>query len=343
MSLGTRQQVLLFFARVFLLAAHPVLTFQFVRNLKSLPNPALPRRYHEKVLWRKIVDRNPIFVNLSDKLVAKQIAQARCPELDVARVLWTGTDPRSLPTNLVASDVVVKANHGSAANLFIAEGKPGYARIMTEAERWMAISYHRLAGEWGYRNIPRRIFLEEKLVLGGGDLPTDIKVHAFGRRIGHVWVTDKPSGRSRTYGADGTPLTARDLQYPREDLVAQAIELAARLLGGLVSDEHPLEETLPDTTATRALVAQAIELAPRLLGGLDYARVDFMVAGARLYFGEYTLYPSGGYDRLGLAVTQRLEALWDLRNSYFLRAPHWGLARVYAEALRVALDQSDFI
>jgi hypothetical protein len=65
------------------------------------------------MLWRKIVDHNQIFVDLSDKLAAKQIAKARCPELAVAQVLWTGTDPQSLPANLVAGDVAVKTNHGS--------------------------------------------------------------------------------------------------------------------------------------------------------------------------------------------------------------------------------------
>jgi TupA-like ATPgrasp len=313
--LGTRQRAVLFFARLYLLAAHPVLTFQFLRKLEFWPNPGLPQRYHEKMLWRKMVDHNPRFVDLSDKLAAKQIAQARCPELAVANVLWTGTTAQSLPANLVVRDVAVKTNHGWAMNVFVADSKPRYAEIVTKAERWMRTSHHRRHGEWGYRNVPRRIFVEEKLVLGGGDLPTDIKVHTFGCQIGHVWVADKLGGRSRTYNADGVPLAVRDYQYRTK------------------------EQALPDTPATRALVAQAIELAPRLIGGLDYARVDFMVAGARLYFGEYTLYPGAGYDRwLDSALIQRAEALWDLRRSDFLRKPHRGLARLYAEALRAAID-----
>ena len=99
------------------------------------------------------------------------------------------------------------------------------------------------------------------------------------------------------------------------------------------------EQELPDSTATRALIKQAIDLAPRLLGGLDYARIDFMVAGGRVYFGEYTFYPGGGYDRwLDPALTERAEMLWDLRNSHFLRRDHWGPARLYADALRAAID-----
>jgi hypothetical protein len=320
MPLAGGQKAVLILARLYLLAAHPILTFRFVRKLGFWPNPAFPKRYHEKVLWRKIVDRNPSFVSLSDKLAAKQIARSRCPGLAIAEVLWTGEDPQSLPMPLVAGDVAVKANHGCGANIFVADGKPACAEIVTRAEQWIAKSYHRRKGEWGYRDVPRRIFVEERLALGGGDLPTDIKVHVFGGRIGHVWAADKISGRSRTYSADLAPLAVRDGEYPGK------------------------EQALPDSPATRALIARALDFAPRLLDGLDYARVDFMVAGDRLYFGEYTLYPGGGYDRwLDSALTERAEALWDLRTSDFLRRPNRGLARLYAEALRAAIDKSDLV
>jgi len=308
------RNLLLFFARLYLLAAHPKLTRQFIRYLKYLPNPALPRRYHERILWRKIVDHNAIFAVLSDKVAAKEFAKAHCPELGIAQVLWTGTDPRSLPANLIAGDVVVKASHGWRHNIFVSNGKPDYATIVAEAERWMATS-HGWAGEWGYRGVPRRILVEERLSLGAGDLPTEIKVHAFGGQIGRVWVCDERGQRSRIYGADCAPLLERGYRFSSE---AQA---------------------LPDTAATRELVAQAIELAPRLLGGLDYARVDFMVVGSRLYFGEYTLYPGAGYDELDPALLQRAETLWDLRRADFLRKRHRGLVRLYAEALRAAIDE----
>jgi hypothetical protein len=309
------QRSVLFLARLYLLAAHPALISQFYRKLGYWPNPAFPQRYHEKLLWRKILDRDVRFVHLSDKLAAKKIAQARCPEVAVAKVLWAGSEPRLLPASLVAKGVVVKTNHGSGFNIFVAEDRPDYRTIVRKLERWMEISHDRKFGEWGYRDVPRRIFVEEKLVSGGGELPTDIKVHTFGSKIGHVWVADKLARRSRTYSADGTPLEVRDNKY------------------------RAVEQALPDTPLTRALVRQAIELAPRLLGGHDYARVDFIVAGTCLYFGEFTLYPDAGYDRwLDSGLTSRAEALWDLRRSDFFRKPHRGLARLYADALRARIE-----
>jgi hypothetical protein len=309
------QRIVLACARLCLLAAHPVLVSRFIRTLGYWPNPAVPRSFHEKILWRKLVDHNPNFVALTDKLAAKRIARTRCPGVAVAKVLWVGTEPRALPMSLVTRDVAVKANHSSGSNVFVNDGEPGYMKIVWRAERWMARRHHRRHGEWGYRNVPQVIFVEEKLILGGGDLPTEIKVHAFAGGIGHVWIADTPGRRSRTYSADVRPLAIRDTVNPGE------------------------EQELPDTPATRALIRQALDVAPRLLGRLDYARIDFMVAGGRLYFGEYTLYPGGGYDLwLDPALTERAEALWDLRQSHFLRKPHRGPLRLYADALRAAID-----
>ncbi len=61
-------------------------------------------------------------------------------------------------------------------------GQPEYAKVVKKADRWMLRWHHRRHGEWGYRDVPRLLFIEEKLALGGGDLPTDIKVHAFSTR-----------------------------------------------------------------------------------------------------------------------------------------------------------------
>lgn len=315
--LTTGQRIVLCCARLHLLATHPVLVSRFIRILGYWPNPAVPQSFHEKILWRKLVDHNPIFVALTDKLAAKRIARTRCPGLAVAKVLWAGTEPRALPESLVTRDVAVKANHSSGSNVFVNNGEPEYMRIVWRAERWMARRHHRRHGEWSYRNVPQIIFVEEKLKLGGSNLPTEIKVHAFAGGIGHIWVADTPGRRSRTYSADIHPLAVRDTVNPGE------------------------EQELPDTPATRALIKQALDATPRLIGRLDYARVDFMVAGGRLYFGEYTLYPGGGYDRwLDPALTERAKTLWDLRNSHFLRTAHRGPVRLYADALRAAIDSA---
>ncbi|RVD31462.1 hypothetical protein EN742_34120, partial [Mesorhizobium sp. M4A.F.Ca.ET.020.02.1.1] len=92
-----RQKVILAIARVFLTARHPLLVTRFVRRLGYLPNPAAPTRYHERMLWRKIIDRNPLFVTLTDKLAAKDYIRRVCPQVQSPRTLWSGRDPDAIP------------------------------------------------------------------------------------------------------------------------------------------------------------------------------------------------------------------------------------------------------
>ena len=44
---------------------HPFNVKLFRRRVGYFPNIALPRRYNEKMLWRKIFDHNPLFADSS--------------------------------------------------------------------------------------------------------------------------------------------------------------------------------------------------------------------------------------------------------------------------------------
>ena len=149
------------------------------------------------------------------------------------------------------------------------------------------------------------------LALGGGDLPTDIKVYVSCGTAVCSWVVDKQNHRSTTYDEMARPLPERGSQHPDE------------------------AQGLPPTPETIALVRQAMALAPGAAGDIDQIRVDFLVADGRLLAGELTVYPDGGYDQI---ANSRSEAIindhWDLTRSHFMRSPHRGLARLYAEALR---------
>lgn len=84
-----------------------------------------------------------------------------------------------------------------------------------------------------------------------------------------------------------------------------------------------------------------MDAASRVAGDLDYVRVDFMVVNDVLFGGEITVYPSAG-----LMTNSSRESLtemarrWDIRGSWFLAKPQKGWRRIYARALRGALDRA---
>lgn len=306
-----KNRLVLSIARLWLTARHPVLVARFAVGLGYLPNPAAPMRYNELVLWRKIVDRNPLFVTLTDKLAAKVYIRDACPGIAMPEILWCGRDAANIPPGLLTSAAVIKANHGCAMNIFVSEGGPDCAAIVRKARRWQRERYGRRHGEWAYRPIVPAVFVEEMLTLSGGKIATDIKVHVCSGVISHVWVEDKHAKLSVLFDRQANPLPGRDPDYPDED---QALPVNARLL------DH---------------VRQAISIAPGIAGDLDYIRIDFLVTDDRLYVGEITVYSAAGYGTwTNPAIAAEIERLWRLEQSAFLRRPHRGAVHLYAEALR---------
>lgn len=312
-SRGTR--IVLAVARAWLTLRYPFLILRFVRRLGYLPNPAAPETYHERLLWRKIVDHNPLFVTLTDKLTAKAYIRGACPDLKLPATLWSGSDPAEIPLDLLAGDVVVKVNHGCDMNIFVADGRPDRAAIIHRTSRWLKRRFGVRNGEWSYWPVVPAVFVEERLALCGGTVATDIKVHVCGGIISHVWVEDTQADQSVLFDRNAMPLPGRDPDYPRED---QALPISDRLL---------------------SCVREAISLAPRIAGDLDYIRVDFLVAKDGLYGGEIAVYTAAGYATwTNPAITKEIERCWQLCHSAFMRRRHSGATRLYAEALRASIQ-----
>ena len=309
-ELSSRHRLVLAVARLLITIRHPVLVIRFFKRLGYMPNPAAPERYNERMLWRKVIDHNPLFVTLSDKLAAKDYIRRVCPELPVPETLWRGRDPDDIPSSLLAGEVMVKANHGCEMNLLVSGGEPDRATILRKMKRWLGKRHGRRFGEWAYWPIVPEAFVEEALPLSGGKIATEIKVQVCSGVVCHVRAEDKKALKSRLFDANGNPLAGRDIDYPRED---QALPVTPRLV---------------------EFIRQAAIIAPRIAGDLDYIRVDFLVTDERLFAGEITVYSAGGYAKWSNpALMADIERLWRLDHSDYLRRRHTGLARLYADAL----------
>ncbi|WP_421913462.1 ATP-grasp fold amidoligase family protein [Mesorhizobium sp.] len=298
-------------ARIWLTIRHPMLMLRFVKRVGYWPNPAAPETYHERMLWRKIIDHNPLFVTLTDKLAAKAHIQEVCPDLKLPATLWSGHDPADIPSALFSDDVIIKVNHGCAMNIFVSGGEPDRATILRKTRRWLGKTYGRRDGEWAYWPIRPTILVEEKLPLSGGTIATDIKVYICGGVVCHAWVEDKVAGRSHLFDRNANPLPGRDSDYPRED---QSMPVSARLID---------------------YVREAIATAPRLAGDLDYIRVDFLVTDHCLFAGEIVVYSGSGYGSWSNPdIALELGRRWRIERSHYMRRNHRGAAGLYARALR---------
>ena len=283
-------------------------------------NLARPVRFSERMSWRKAVDRNPHFVVCSDKLASKAFVQRTCPDLALPATLWVGTDARDIPDELLRRDVFVKANHGCGFN-FQTRGAPcDRAALAKLCRRWLKTKFGVETCEWPYFRVERKLFVEETIRLEGVSelLEFNIRANNGHAILGSVLGKAKMPEQWHFYlDPEGRP--TRGMTDPA---------------GGII-------KPIPAHMNILEPFRQAVAFAQRLSQGVDYARYDFLWNGRTLFGGEITLFPAGGFDdALNPDTDLALLAGWNLLDAHFFRAPHRGLKRIYAAALRRHLENS---
>lgn len=170
-------------AALWLAVTHPMMMLRHRRKMGSWPNPGWPRSYSEKTMWRKLLDRNPLFVTATDKLTAKDYISAILPGLPQPEVLWAGDSAAAIPESVMAGPALVKPTNGSGRNYLVEAGQPNREAIGNATRHLLAPGGYRRREEWAYWPVQGRLLAEGVLSLGGGDLPTDLKAYVAGGRV----------------------------------------------------------------------------------------------------------------------------------------------------------------
>jgi hypothetical protein len=248
------------------------LAFSHRRRIGRFPNMKRPKAFNEMILMR-CLQPDPRWSSLADKLRVREYVRERIGEkylipLLAAPDVFTKDVFDSLP-----SSFVMKANHGSNfVEVVWDKSKRSFEELRRIAGRWLSIDYYRVAREQHYKGIQPRIFFETLLLDQAGTVPSDYKMHMFGRGPdGPVIYTGIISDRFGTPRAD-----VYDARWNRLDLAW--------------GDYARSERAVPRPSNWEELSSVAMALAD----GLGYVRVDFYSCDDQIFFGELTFTPGGG-------------------------------------------------
>jgi TupA-like ATPgrasp len=276
------------------------------RSLGYRPNLRHPQTYNEKIAWRILHDRNPLIVATTDKLAARDYVSSKVgPDLLVP-IIGVYRNVADIPWAALPNQFVMKASHGCDMTLIVRD-KDAIDRESTleRADGWLRQNYYELSREWAYREIPRRIIIEELLMDHGGRIPEDYKILVFHGRAAIIRVHIDRFGDHRVnyYDAQFRPLA-----------IAQISPSAPRF-------------TIP--MEARSLT----EIAERLAGDFDYARVDLYVARGKTWFGEITHHDGNAHVRFRPPeFDAALGAMWHLPIEAQDRAEQHRRSTIIAEA-----------
>ncbi len=295
-------------ANVWLLIRHPLVAARFLFRGHGAPWFATPRSHGQLVQWRKLVDHNPLFVVLIDKLAVKEWAKAR--GVDAPAVAWRGKRPEDIPAELLTAEHVIKTNHGTGTNFFPDRESLSREALNARLRTQLARRYGTY-GQWAYDQTVPEVFVEKRIA--GGPL-WEVTVRCCDGHIASWYI-------------------ARDQKTPREQ--NGFFDGADNRLPDPIG--WPEGENLPRDFVPPDFIAEAKAVASRLGAGLDYARFDLLWDGKRVLFGEATLYPGSGFGaEVAAGIAPLIERAWleTLDRSWFLSTAQPWPRSIYAGAVR---------
>jgi hypothetical protein len=241
--------------------------------LDRKPDLDPPRRFSEKILWRMLYDRRPVWRSLLDKYRVRDFVRSRVGDRYLVPLLFSTRSPSSIPFDQLPRPYVVKPTHMSGVVYRIRnEGDPPPARCreMVEDLYWYLHNHtHAPYGIFPWQESDPRVLVERMLLDDRGEIPNDYKVHCFGGEPHFVQVH---AGRFSDHVC-----TIYDCDFNR-------LDVETRRPSGSFDRPANLEELL--------------EVATVLSEGLDYIRVDLYSVGGRVHIGEMTPYDGAGLKQL---------------------------------------------
>lgn len=236
------------------------------------PNLDNPETFNDRINWCKLYDQQEQQVDAVDKLkVFTYLEERNLGKYNRELVGFAPTVSR-LPE--LTGHTVLKCNHDSGSYKFVhPRDFANNSTLLRDLDKFyrkkLEIDYGTKGGEWQYSMVEPRVVLAEKNLVGGGRLPPDYKFHCTEGRVN--WC---------------------QYIYDRGVQTTEVNVLPDGTNTGILFDENfrlGKEFALPPTWD------EMLELASTLSKPYKYVRVDLYDVGGKIYFGELTFFPRGGY------------------------------------------------
>lgn len=284
---------------VFAWVEQPYAMFLYWRRAGQFPNAAFPRSFNEKVLWRKVFDRDERFGVMTNKLAARDLVRKVAPSVRHPDILWEGSNIEQMPPEILANPCVIKTNRGSGSNLINwIPNQLDKQQIVKHFRPLVNRVYGVRKGEWSYGMFTQRFFVEELHLGEDGTVPDDFNLHTFNGSVATITMIHNRF-------ADRAHISLmRDLS--RSDTVWE------KYCSDYEPAFDPIHYTIPD-------------IAECLGQNIDYVRVDVYVHCGEIYFREFTFFPGSGLSVRNVGEMELMRnALWDLsKTSFFFQSAQW--------------------
>lgn len=236
-----------------------------------------PKSFNEKIICKKLFDRNPLIPITADKYKARDYIQEKVgyeASKFLVPLLWVGKNPEDIPFDELPNSYIIKPNNASARYVLKHNGYKvdrdlvadnlTNEQIILICKCWFMTVHGEDEFEWAYSQIEPLIIIEN-LIEDDGKLPNDYRFYMFDGKLKIVNETNFRNHVYIFYDENWNQLDVSKKGYPNQ-----------------VASTKP------------RMFAKMLEFAEKLSKPFDFVRIDFFPSGNWFYFSEITHYVGSG-------------------------------------------------
>lgn len=230
-----------------------------------------PRSFNEKLQWLKLYDRNPAYTRMVDKYEVRQyVKETIGEEYLIPMVGGPWTQFEAIDFAQLPEQFVLKCTHDSGSVAICRDkGEFDTASVRKKFNRALKGNFFYGGREWPYKNVQPRIIAEQYITGAAGEEIVDYKLHCFQGEMKFVLVCADRTGEEKKVFYDSNwnklpfkrPGMSSDIEIPKPQLLDEMIQIA-RIFSK----------------------------------GIPFLRVDLYEISRKIYFGELTFFPAGGFE-----------------------------------------------
>ena len=256
------------------------LAWMYYIRMGSKMNWKEPSTYNEICQWMKIYHRNPLYTKLADKIEAKKYVESILGPGYTFPLIAEYSTVEEIDFNALPNQFVIKTNHDSGSlcickdkakgDIFVGKSDNqcnlSFDEVKSFLNKSLKINYFNALREWPYKNIKRRILVEQYMQQSDGSGLKDYKFFCFNGEPKFVWM--------------GTNYTPMYFDVYSVDWKNQNV------CWGYDKAPYDVEPPLG--------YEQMLDIARKLSKGIPHVRIDFFNIDGHIYVGEFTFYTWSG-------------------------------------------------
>jgi len=273
-----------------------------------------PKSFNEKIIWRIIYDKNPIYTLLSDKYSVRDYVKEKIGGKYLVPLLFVG-EPKDIDFSSLKPPFIIKTNHTVGNYCFVGNSEIyknlDKKKTINYFSKMLKKNYYVLSREWQYKNIMPLVIVEKFLLpkkMNEIRPLSDYKFHCFNGKVAFISVDfDKKEHKEHSF-----------------EFLRCCFDREGNCLPFTYGYEQKYYNTITDIeNISKKKFNEMINVAERLSNGFDYVRVDLYCVDEKVYFGEFTFTPTCGFGKFNPAHWDyHFGSLWKIKNEQNRKNKH---------------------